>query len=455
MLSPAAAAQVPCAQCSGTVWYVDASSNDPTPTGTSWAEAFPTLTEAIDAAYWGDCIWVAAGRYYPSSTDDRADTFLIDKGLELYGGFDGSETCFADRAENFSGTRLSGEIGDQSSATDNSYRVITVFAGDPPYVPIGETYDVLIDGFNIRDGYNSNSPNHQGGGIYCSNANKLTLRNCLVRNNQAGDGAGIYVTETQFNIVFTEFIDNFADFKASGLWADTPGDDCYVYNTIFKNNQTDAEGGAFRFESFLETERVRFMNVLFRGNQATIGSGGYVAESTEGEQARAEMVNCTFTTGEGSVGTALHAEESSSLDPGKYDLRNCIAWGNVDPMTQGILDFTDGSGATFGDSEVSYTIVEPDESFWDCDLPDNCFNTMSCTNFACDPLFVGSTNFHLGTGSPAIDSGESTTAGSLLPDVFDFDGDANTTEDVPWDLDGNTRVQGEEIDRGCYETSDS
>ena len=59
-------------------------------------------------------------------------------------------------------------------------------------------------------------------------------------------------------------------------------------------------------------------------------------------------------------------------------------------------------------------------------------------NINADPLFVDTDNgdFHLQAGSPCIDSGDNT---AVPLDTVDLDGDSNTTEPTPWDLDSNLR----------------
>lgn len=66
-----------------------------------------------------------------------------------------------------------------------------------------------------------------------------------------------------------------------------------------------------------------------------------------------------------------------------------------------------------------------------------------------DPLFVSSTDPHLSALSPCIDKG---SIPDLPPDVADLDSDGDIYEDIPFDVDGNPRVQGDGVDMGAYES---
>jgi len=80
-------------------------------------------------------------------------------------------------------------------------------------------------------------------------------------------------------------------------------------------------------------------------------------------------------------------------------------------------------------------------------------------NLNFDPLFIDTDgadnivgtiddNLRLQPGSPAIDSGDSCT---LPSDTLDLDGDGDTTERLPYDLDGFARMVGYAVDMGAYE----
>ena len=62
--------------------YVDASSMAVVMDGTSWANAFDDLQDALDIAGSGDVIHVAEGVYYPSAAD-VTESFIMLDGVEI------------------------------------------------------------------------------------------------------------------------------------------------------------------------------------------------------------------------------------------------------------------------------------------------------------------------------------------------------------------------------------
>ncbi|MGF1465230.1 MAG: hypothetical protein ACFCGT_03775 [Sandaracinaceae bacterium] len=111
--------------------------------GTSWADAFVDLQDALAAAAAGDEVWVAEGTYVPG--DERTDAFALRPGVAIYGGFDGTEASVAERDPDpaTNGTVLSGEIGG-AAATDNIQHVVIASGVGPA---------AILDGFAIRRGY--------------------------------------------------------------------------------------------------------------------------------------------------------------------------------------------------------------------------------------------------------------------------------------------------------------
>ena len=92
--------------------------------GLSWTNAYVDLQAALATAQSGDEIWVAAGTYKPTTGTLRTKSFVMPAGVALYGGFAGGETARNQRDWAANMTLLSGDIGAQGNATDNSYHVV-------------------------------------------------------------------------------------------------------------------------------------------------------------------------------------------------------------------------------------------------------------------------------------------------------------------------------------------
>ncbi len=148
------------------VIYVD---DDKNGDGSSWANAFHKLEDALAVAQSGDNIIVAAGTYQPAS----GQYFTMKEGVKIYGGFAGYETFPRDRD-------LSANI---SILQGNNNRVIrNVFTEDAPM-----TQASVLDGFTVMGGSFA-----AGGGMYNSYASP-TVANCIFTANEATgvtDGGG-------------------------------------------------------------------------------------------------------------------------------------------------------------------------------------------------------------------------------------------------------------------------
>ena len=156
--------------------------------GSSWDNAYTDLQIAFDNATEGDQIWIAAGVYKPQlSTTPEDNWFEVNKGLELYGGFNGTETMLNQRDWQNNGTILSGDInGDDENddfvnfKSDNAAHVLRIN---------NSSNTNIVDGFKILGGHaqidnfpgNVNGGPWRGGGIEFL-TNNLLIRNCQVSN---------------------------------------------------------------------------------------------------------------------------------------------------------------------------------------------------------------------------------------------------------------------------------
>ncbi|NCG31124.1 MAG: hypothetical protein GWP27_11750, partial [Bacteroidetes bacterium] len=293
---------LPLSLLSQTTWYVndDASgAND----GTSWTHALTNLQEALDTANTIDSIFVAAGTYYPNSNpynsaNSRLNTFYFDyaSALRIYGGFAGSESSLADRAEDSVSLHvtnvsiLSGDLGVAGDSSDNSYHVITVDHGGA---------NLLFNGITIMHGSANDTTsqllgssstgtliyNDYGAGAYVFGAQNL-FQNVVFENNIAKrGGAGMFMTEQPIlmqsilrlygcsfhnnRVQHTESQDSHSG-GAGILFISYSG--AIINHTSFTANSEIGSqgGGAVR----CITAKPFFRGCLFKDNSAINGDGG-------------------------------------------------------------------------------------------------------------------------------------------------------------------------------------
>ncbi len=125
--------------CAGAwaVVYVDKDNMAGPWNGASWATAFQTIQEGLDAAGVGEDVWVAEGIYAESRPNNTSGSLQMKDGVNVYGGFAGMETTRGQRDWRTHVTTISGA---------------TARSGSPAYHVILGANNATIDGFTIRDG---------------------------------------------------------------------------------------------------------------------------------------------------------------------------------------------------------------------------------------------------------------------------------------------------------------
>ena len=138
---------------------------------------------------------MAEGTYIPT-TDETGDTspeyprmmsIVLKSGVEVYGGFDGTETELTQRDISSNTTILSGDMNgdDGASFANNSENVYHVVSGAD---------NAVLDGFTIIGGNATGGPGtntYFGGGVF-NNSASPSISNCVITENSAVYGAGAY-----------------------------------------------------------------------------------------------------------------------------------------------------------------------------------------------------------------------------------------------------------------------
>lgn len=414
-LSSALALAVLNGAASAATWHVDQTNGDDGNDGETWGEAFETLQAGIAAATTaGDVILVAEGTYVPEDRTEGGDalsvTFLVNAGVTIRGGYPaggGDQNPYANT------TTLSGDLGGGSRA----YHVLTAIDPDDD--------DTLVDGFVITMGEADGSDtNHHdlGGGL----------------RMLAGTPGDNFITVQR-----CRFIGNDAEFGgAVGLRRNHAGADMFpvFVDCEFIDNESSDDGGAIHNFS----ADVVVSNSLFAGNISGNRGGGMFIENTcpsfpqcQGyPKSSATVYNSTFADNDAdNRGGGLLVQNRSNLT-----ITNAIFWDNT--ATNGSTEAQQiDMGMTDVTLDVDYTCVEG-------------LSGISGTgNISSDPDFVGSGDYNLTEGSPAINTADPAilidTPGYLQADSEDWDGDGYTGEPVP-DVDVNKRVIGARIDMGAF-----
>lgn len=220
--------------------------------GSSWANAFGSIHEALSVAVNGDEIWVAEGTYLPSVIDDRDESFTVATGVKIYGGFKGSEANREDRNAFVNKTILSGNIGDATSSHDNSKHVMV----------ISTNAEVTIDGFVIQDGYagDSRGQGSIGAGLMISRGTQI-ISNVLFKNNEANrDGGAIAINDSETLVVNCIFKNNKAN---DGGAINRISGRCKIVNAVFDTNygrETSAVENAESISNSIFTNNVSYYN---------------------------------------------------------------------------------------------------------------------------------------------------------------------------------------------------
>jgi predicted outer membrane repeat protein len=322
--------------------YVDKKLTTGANDGLSWGSAFrgsDALQKALDTAEAINFqtkrlvtvqIWVAKNApgqpYTPTKPpyseplDPRSKTFEVTwlHKIELYGGFNGSETNIDQRDISANETILSGDLaGDDASRfinyKENAYHVLLLHS------------ETTVDGFTIEHGCANaiNNDDSRGAGIFIENEVDLHVRSCTFLDNYAsngfddpysqyGLGAGIsaYGTACVSDINSCNFIGNYAT-QGGAIEAQGTITNCSFYGNEARYGAAIVPGGM----GLLAVSNCEFFN-----NTADV-FGGVMFLRSQGYSTK--IINCTMdqnhaTNNGGSICNMAQAPE----------ITNSILWGS-------------------------------------------------------------------------------------------------------------------------------
>lgn len=280
--------------------------------GSSWLNAFPaaSLQIAINLSGSGDEVWVATGIYYTTSSATRSISFSMKNNVSVYGSFAGTETSITQRnlSAGLSST-LSGAIGTVGIA-DNSYHVIS-------NSNLNNT--AVIDGFIVSDG-NDDRPAVRtdqglGGGIYNGGSGtgvvcSPTIRNCVITNNQAVFGAGI-------------FNNGYIGGTANPI----------ILNCVITTNTATTGGGGIDNFGVAGNASPIITNCVIYNNTAVFRAGGMYCWGGNNGNASPQVLNTCFVNNTAVDGGAIVCDRlntsAGSSGTATPNFKNCIFWGNT------------------------------------------------------------------------------------------------------------------------------
>ena len=294
----------------------------------------------------------------------------------------------------------------------------------------------------------------QGSAMYLNAVGGETLvRGADIRGNVSSYGGAIYQSGGDLAVTESIVAENDGNF-GGGIHVEN-GDSFRMSHTILAANRAiNSQGGGLALLDFNDSMVVRIHDCLIFANTSNTIGGGMVLRDADNMR----ITNCSFFLNESGQGGGLHISGN-----GTHLVRNSLFWENhattTGPqilVTEATTDVdycnlqggSNGIATAFGGTLIYSThnsSVYP--GFVDPDGADNDITTWE------------DNDVRLGPTSAARDAGDNS---AVEADVLDLDGDGNTSEPVPFDLNGNPRFVDSNqpdsgngtapiVDLGCYE----
>ncbi len=285
--------------------------------------------------------------------------------------------------------------------------------------------------------FNNNDADYGGGAYAETTGGTLTISGNMFSMNFGLYGAGAYAETTvgPITIVNNTFeANNTQGINGSGLvgggaYAFSSSGTVNLSGNVFNSNFTDQFGGGAYAEA--ATAKATLTNNTFSGNGSSSGGGAYVKTST----GMVAITNNSFTTNIASPGnggglyTYLEFDSTSAIASAIADIYNNIIWENSAVFGVGGDLFVNDDG---DNNSTGSTVNLFNNDYSDFDIVIGTTNLSEGNNINQDPLLTA--DFHLQSGSPAIDTG-----------------DNNAPEIPPTDFEGDQRILNGTVDMGADE----
>ncbi|MHC4687940.1 MAG: choice-of-anchor Q domain-containing protein, partial [Planctomycetota bacterium] len=302
----------------GNIIYVDADAAG-AKDGSSWADAFDHLYNALGGAQAGDEIRVAQGTYIGLF-------FQLINGVTIKGGYAGvgEPDPNARDVEQFE-TILKGDpdIDDETNFANYSESSPGV------HVIIGSWTDetAVLDGFTITGGYSEG----EGGGMYNTGGTPTLIHCKFIRNFATCCGGAISNLDTEIGPIFRgptlihcTFIENSTNKSGGAIYNNEASP--ILINCTFIGNSAKLRGGAISGDSSPSLTNCKFIGNYVQGREDDDGiwhdgHGGAIYHACCGNL---KLNKCTFIANSGITGGAMYFRHEPSPK-----MSECMFIGNL------------------------------------------------------------------------------------------------------------------------------
>lgn len=291
--------------------------------------------------------------------------------------------------------------------------------------------------------FQGNEAQHSAGGLFCMYSTPVVVDSHFI-NNTGVYGGAIRNYEQDGTAFYLNTVFQYNRARAGAAIHNYNSDPYFVSCRILGNNASDMGGGMYHYDS-----DATYLNSIFIGNTAH----SYGSVFTSGMGSFVNLQNCSVVSNM----TYLDGPAIKNVWYGQSFIGNCILWNNHSITAPGpILQV--GGLPRLRNTCIQYGLPILKEQDG---------------NMKLDPLFLrlpndGGDGWGDNPDTPSIDEaanddfGNVTLAGEspcintgdnywLPQDVFDIDGDGDTEELLPQDLEGRTRIGGTGVDMGAIE----
>ena len=324
----------------GKIIYVDdeaIGAND----GSSWADAYNYLQDAIATATTGDEILVAQGIYKPDqgievTLGDKRVSFRLKSGVTIKGGYAGlsAQDPNARNVGEYESI-LSGDLHGNDVYVNDPYDLLNerTRAENSWNVMSGSNTDstAILDGFTITGGdvwvIPFGSAKAGGAGMFISSGSPRLI-DCTFTDNVTGNtGGGLLIYDNSNpTLINCKFTRNNAESGGGGIFSFESSPT--LINCTFYNNCARHKGGAmYNFQS-----DSTLTNCTFSGNSISDIPNGLNEGGGAMRNSNSNLVlnNCQFSDNTGSLGAGMYNENNSSLI-----LKNCTFRANIAELSGG------------------------------------------------------------------------------------------------------------------------